>query len=221
MRTTLGALLVGSVVAAASLALLSGCQSGDATQVVDGGAPDPGNSDGGSADLAGSAGRSDLAGGANPDLFGSANPESDPKVAGITALHNQARAAVSPKPAIAIPPLVWSATVAAAAQAVANTCMYQHSSNGYGENIYASAGTTPTPAAVVNSWTAEAANYNYASNACASTCGHYTQVVWRSSQRLGCAQQTCTKNSPFPGFTTWNFWVCDYDPAGNSGGRPY
>lgn len=215
------ALLLGSVVGAAVPVLLAGCQSTDATQVTDGGAPDPGNSDGGAADLTGRSGSSDLGGGANPDLFGSANPESDPKVSGITALHNQARAAVSPKPAVAIPQLVWNATVAAAAQAVANTCMFQHSSNGYGENIYASAGTAPTPAAVVSSWTAEAANYNYNNNTCASTCGHYTQVVWRSSQRLGCAQQTCTKNSPFPGFTTWNFWVCDYDPPGNSGGRPY
>jgi uncharacterized protein YkwD len=227
MRTTIRSLLLGGVVCTASLVLQSSCQSSDVTQATDAAVPDPGN-DGGTADLAGSAGSTDLAGssadlakGGNPDLFGSVNPEADPKLAGITALHNQARAAVNPKPAVAVPQLTWDTTVAAAAQLVANTCVFQHSNNGYGENIYASAGQLPTPAAVVGSWTSEAANYNYSANSCASTCGHYTQVVWRTSQKLGCAQQTCTKNSPFPGFTTWYFVVCDYNPPGNSGTRPY
>ena len=52
-------------------------------------------------------------------------------------------------------------------------------------------------------------------------CLHYTQIVWRSSVGLGCAQQRCTTNSPF-GNGEWFFVVCNYDPAGNFvGQRPY
>lgn len=153
-----------------------------------------------------------------------AKPEADPKLQGITALHNTARAGVNPQPATPLPPLTWDTKVAAAAQAVADSCSFQHSGNGYGENIYAAAGSAPTPTDVVNSWTSEKANYTYSSNTCGAnkTCGHYTQVVWRDSLRLGCGQKTCTTGSPFIGFPTWQFWVCDYDPPGNFGGqRPY
>lgn len=27
--------------------------------------------------------------------------------------------------------------------------------------------------------------------------------------------KACSANSPFPGFTTWTFVVCDYQPPGN------
>ena len=198
MRTTIRAGFLWGVIGLTPFLGLAGCNS-DGLLSGDGG---NGQGDGGS-------------------LGG--KPEGDPTVAGITELHNQARATVNPAPATAVPPLAWSTTVAAAAQLVANSCMFSHSGNGYGENIYASAGSGVTPSVVVKSWTMEASNYNYAANTCMSgkTCGHYTQVVWRGSQRLGCAQKTCTTGSPFPGFPTWDFWVCDYDPPGNSGGRPY
>ncbi len=157
---------------------------------------------------------------ANPDLYGSSNPEADPKLQGITALHNQARANVSPQPATPIPPLMWDNTVAMAAQAVANKCVFQHSNNGYGENLYASTNTA-TPAAVVNYWMMEAQSYNYSTNTCSSICGHYTQVVWRNTTSVGCAEKTCTTGSPF-GSGSWYFVVCDYNPPGNfTGQKPY
>ena len=108
--------------------------------------------------------------------------------------------------------------LAAAAQAVADSCAFQHSANGYGENIYAAAGSAPTPADVVNSWTSEKANYTYSSNTCGSnkTCGHYTQVVWRDTTKVGCALYTC------PGFQYGATVVCNYGPGGNVGGQaPY
>jgi len=100
--------------------------------------------------------------------------------------------------------------------------MFKHSGGQYGENIYASAGSNTTPADVVDSWVSEAKDYDYAANSCAGTCGHYTQVVWRKSTKLGCAVANCSKNSPFSGFTQWQFWVCNYDPPGNfNGQKPY
>jgi uncharacterized protein YkwD len=142
------------------------------------------------------------------------------KLAGITAAHNAARAAVRPAPSTPLPQLTWSGTVAATAQDWANHCQFKHSGGMYGENIYASTGQS-TPADVVGSWVSESANYDYASNQCNGVCGHYTQVVWAASLRLGCGVADCTQNSPLGG-GAWQLWVCNYDPPGNFvGEKPY
>ncbi len=158
----------------------------------------------------------DSSNGTGPDV------ENNPMLNGITVAHNNARAAVMPAPPTPMPPLMWSSTVAAAAQAWSDNCMFAHGGMGnYGQNIYASAGSTAADA-VVADWVAEKANYDYASNTCSGTCGHYTQVVWAASLNLGCGVTNCTQNSPFQGFPSWQMWVCDYDPAGNfNGERPY
>ncbi len=143
---------------------------------------------------------------------------------GMLEAHNEARAAVSPAPSSPMPALSWDSTVAATAQAHADACVFEHSSgSGYGENIYASSGQS-SPADVVGSWVSEKKDYDYASNSCSGTCGHYTQVVWAKSLRLGCGVADCTTNSPFPDFNggKWQFWVCNYDPPGNfNGEKPY
>lgn len=226
MRTQISTLLLGGIVFTSPLFLLTSCEP-DIPQATSADVPGTSAEKGVSAapdsDSADSA-DSDLNGPDAPDFLTATDPEADPAVKGITALHNQARAAVIPKPVTAIPALTWNTTVTAAAQKVANTCVFKHSGNGYGENIYAAAGSSPTPTAVVKSWTSESVNYTYSTNSCASgkVCGHYTQVVWRGSKQLGCAQKTCTINSPFTGFPTWYFWVCNYSPAGNIiGQKPY
>jgi hypothetical protein len=40
--------------------------------------------------------------------------------------------------------------------------------------------------------------------------GHFTQVVWRDSTKLGCAQNTCQL-----GGNAGTLWACEYDPPGN------
>jgi uncharacterized protein YkwD len=147
---------------------------------------------------------------------------------GMTAAHNAARDAVMPAASPAIPPLTWSSTVADYAQSYSEQCTWKHSGGQYGENIYAAFGMTATPDDVVNAWVSEAADYDYATNTCTPSgmiteCGHYTQVVWRDSLRLGCGMTMCTTGSPFgSGGEPWLFWVCDYDPPGNFvGQKPY
>ena len=74
---------------------------------------------------------------------------------------------------------------------------------------------------VVAMWASEAKSYDYATNGCSGVCGHYTQVVWRSTTSVGCAIQRCATGSPFGG-STWFFAVCNYVPPGNFvGERPY
>ena len=144
-------------------------------------------------------------------------------------LHNAVRGAPQPPPPSPLPPLTWSADAAAVAQVWADGCTYQHNAGRgqRGENIAASAPPGHWSAAdVVRAWAGEAVDYDYASNACTAgkQCGHYTQIVWRDTVRLGCAHRVCTINWPFapPSGGNWDFWVCDYEPPGNwVGQRPY
>ncbi len=146
----------------------------------------------------------------------------------MVALHNAVRAAAMPVPSPALMPMAWSISAEAVAQAWANNCQWAHNPNRgpFGENIYAAAGNPIRPPTdVVNSWAIEKNDYTYATNTCATgaVCGHYTQIVWRSTTSLGCATKICTTGSPFgASFPTWQFWVCDYSPPGNvTGQKPY
>lgn len=149
-------------------------------------------------------------------------------LAGITLYHNQVRAMVQTSPAL--PPMQWDPDLAAYAAAWAAMCkdggdsvqgLMDHDPNrtnvaGYayiGENIFGSGGSASAKQAV-DSWASEAANFTYP-NTCNGICGHYTQIVWRTSVNLGCALQNC------PNLTYGSTIVCDYGPGGNSGGAPY
>jgi pathogenesis-related protein 1 len=144
---------------------------------------------------------------------------------------NQARAAVGESP------LVCDPIAAQVALNYAKTCTWAHNANrntdytalggaasGLGENIAAGA-PTETIASAVASWTGEKSSYDYATNTCASgqQCGHYTQIVWKTTTGVGCAHVSCTTpNAALGGATQWDFSVCDYSPPGNYvGQKPY
>ncbi|PRP83607.1 scp-like family protein [Planoprotostelium fungivorum] len=138
----------------------------------------------------------------------------------ILTTHNQMRAKYN------LAPLTWSAAAANVSQTWASKCGWAHNSNrsGFGENIYGGSGgavTTSDLSGAVNSWNSEEANYDCNTNTCASgeVCGHFTQVVWRSTTAVGCGWAACTTGSPFTGFPNWKFVVCDYSPAGNYNGQ--
>lgn len=84
-----------------------------------------------------------------------------------------------------------------------------------GENL--SAGTTGimSVAQHVQGWIDEKADYDYASNTCAAgkACGHYTQVVWKNTQFVGCGKATGNG---------MDYVVCNYHKGGNYvGQKPY
>ncbi|KFK39965.1 hypothetical protein AALP_AA3G312200 [Arabis alpina] len=118
--------------------------------------------------------------------------------------HNQARSAVG------VGPMQWDAGVAAVARKYANQrkgdCRLIHSNGPYGENLAKSTGDLSGISAV-NLWVNEKANYDYPTNTCNGVCGHYTQIVWRNSVRLGCAKARCNNGG--------TIIVCNYDPPGN------
>jgi pathogenesis-related protein 1 len=41
-------------------------------------------------------------------------------------------------------------------------------------------------------------------------CGHYTQMVWKSTTEFGCAKAKCTAGNKITEIV-----VCQYNPAGN------
>lgn len=151
---------------------------------------------------------------------------------GMTAAHNMVRAAVNTTGIAAgpLPPMTWDPALATLATNWASQCidmdgngLVDHSSQSYrtnaagyayvGENIFGSGGSA-TAQQAVTTWASEKANFTYPSG-CAGTCGHYTQIVWRTSIHVGCANVTCN-NLQFKGTV-----LCNYGPGGNSGGAPY
>jgi hypothetical protein len=115
-------------------------------------------------------------------------------------------------------PLQWSAELASVSQKWANRLLEKrrldlNPDSTYGENLFMISGGSASPAAVVRQWASESQNYDYHSNSCSGICGHYTQLVWRRTQRVGCAVARGAG---------YEIWVCNYDPPGNiSGQLPY
>jgi pathogenesis-related protein 1 len=131
--------------------------------------------------------------------------------------------------------LSYSTSLAASAQDWVNTlkrtnaCQMRHSKpdGRYGENLFWASALKwsdghrelqkVSSEKVVDSWGSERADYDYAHNHCehGKMCGHYTQMVWRSTTAVGCAVAVCEN-------TQEQVWACQYQPAGNwVGNKPY
>ena len=125
-----------------------------------------------------------------------------------------------------VPSLRWAADLATRAQAraaylAAHGCVMEHGPlpEDVGENLaYAGPLHTKgrkdeqfvvTPTEVVDTWGAESADYSAANATCAANreCGHYTQIVWTTTEEVGCGMSVCP--------TLGQIWVCNYRPAGN------
>ncbi|CAF2466694.1 unnamed protein product [Rotaria sp. Silwood2] len=75
------------------------------------------------------------------------------------------------------------------AEYLASRNLFQHSNNGYGENLYMMSGSAPLGSlhgnAATQSWYDEINMYNFNQPGFSMQTGHFTQVVWKSSQKLG------------------------------------
>jgi len=118
------------------------------------------------------------------------------------SLHNQVRALHH------APLLVWDQQLAQYAQAHARHCVFKHSALPYGENLAAG---FPSLTAAIQFWYSEHKHYSYQKSVYQHEAGHFTQLVWVSTKKLGCASVACNGKHSTPG----NYLVCEYSPAGN------
>lgn len=161
-------------------------------------------------------------------------------VAGVSTLnpeemvhsHNQVRAMLG------LSDLTWSPYLASYAQEWADSlaqnygCHLKHRQElgqdreAFGENLYWASAliwsdgnrepSLVSSSEVAQAWADEQRDYRYGRNTCrrGKQCGHYTQMVWRTTLQIGCGMAYCPNAS--------QIWVCNYDPPGNwVGERPY
>ncbi|KAL6745175.1 CAP domain-containing protein [Haematococcus lacustris] len=125
----------------------------------------------------------------------------------ILALHNAYRAAHS------APALSWDSQLQSKAQSWANNlasnCQLYHS--GSGENL---ASGFASWADAAYAWYVEYKQYNYNAPGYSAAVGHFTQMVWLGTTKLGCA----TANSKC---SQGVIYVCQYDPPGNVNAPQY
>jgi len=116
-----------------------------------------------------------------------------------------------------VPALTYDEDLAASAQAWADTVdqtgNFAHSNSGNGENLAYYNSSNPSQIIAVLKYSSHATDawydeinepgYNFDNPGFTSGAGHFTQVVWKDTERIGCG-------------ISGNYVVCQYDPAGNN-----
>ena len=135
------------------------------------------------------------------------------RVIGFTEAHNTIRREVG------VPDLVWDPALVEAAEewlaylVAERDCALEHDlSSPLGENLGWNRGFENNACHVVDEWAAEEADWDAEAQACTGSCGHWTQLVWSTTERLGCAMDRCLDGG--------EIWMCTYDPPGNVPGVP-
>ena len=132
----------------------------------------------------------------------------------VVALHNQVRANAGS------PPIYWDGALAIAADAyaaeLARTGRWGHSAQssraGQGENLWKGTRGAFAVEHMIGAWASEQRLYRpgtfpqISRNGDWEQVGHYTQMIWPGSLRVGCALRSSARE---------DYFVCRYSPAGN------
>uniref|UniRef100_A0A3Q3WXU0 SCP domain-containing protein n=1 Tax=Mola mola TaxID=94237 RepID=A0A3Q3WXU0_MOLML len=140
--------------------------------------------------------------------------------------HNQVRSQVFP-PAANMELMLWDERLATSADSWASQCIWDHgppqAMKYMGQNLSVSTGRYLSITELVRSWYVERHHFSYPNRCSGSVCSHYTQMVWASTNRVGCAIRRCPSMNVFG--STWReatLLVCNYATKGNwVGEAPY
>ncbi|EXJ70495.1 uncharacterized protein A1O5_06564 [Cladophialophora psammophila CBS 110553] len=120
------------------------------------------------------------------------------------------------------PALTWDTTLAQSAKTAAARCSSSHTpSNPYGENIYSFYLTPKTTVPDFSLWLKKGIDWwygevrDYFSWADHSSQYHFTQLVWKSTTKIGCSwspNQCPTTNGDY-------YLFCKFQPKGNIAGQ--
>ncbi|KAI5240763.1 hypothetical protein E4T43_05846 [Aureobasidium subglaciale] len=129
------------------------------------------------------------------------------------------------------PALAWDAALASTAAKIAATCVYAHSMNvdggGYGQNIAAGVEANNVSAVITelfyNGEVGYYTNLYGQANPDMSNFekwGHFSQLVWKGTTKVGCATQYCSGGLANVGqYVSPHFTVCNYGSPGNYAGE--
>uniref|UniRef100_A0AAX7VDG4 LCCL domain-containing protein n=1 Tax=Astatotilapia calliptera TaxID=8154 RepID=A0AAX7VDG4_ASTCA len=154
----------------------------------------------------------------------------------ILQLHNKLRGGVYPT-ASNMEYMIWDDELERSATQWAEECQWDHGPQdllmSIGQNLAVHWGRYRSPSSHVQSWYDEVKDYTYpyphecnpwCPERCSGPmCTHYTQLVWATTNRVGCAVHVC------PRMNVWGeiwensvYLVCNYSPKGNwIGEAPY
>uniref|UniRef100_A0A4W3GME1 Peptidase inhibitor 15a n=1 Tax=Callorhinchus milii TaxID=7868 RepID=A0A4W3GME1_CALMI len=154
----------------------------------------------------------------------------------ILDYHNKVRGQVFP-PAANMEYMVWDENLAKSAESWAATCIWDHGPpyllRFLGQNLSVRSGRYRNILQLIKPWYDEVKDYGFpyprdCNPRCplkcsGPVCTHYTQMVWATSNRVGCAIHTCHNMNVWG--STWRravYLVCNYSPKGNwIGEAPY
>jgi len=138
----------------------------------------------------------------------------------LVAAHNRYRTSAG------VEPLAWSNDLASQAQKWADRLakqggrkIYHSNTEGQGENIWWGTSGAYTFSQMIEGWGSEGKYFKEGTFPDVSkdgkweSVGHYTQIVWRTTTRVGCAKASAGG---------YDILVCRYSPQGNiEGQKPY
>ncbi|XP_006641271.1 cysteine-rich secretory protein LCCL domain-containing 2 [Lepisosteus oculatus] len=154
----------------------------------------------------------------------------------ILQLHNKLRGQVQPS-ASDMEYMVWDEELERSATAWAEECIWDHGPQNLlmsiGQNLAVHWGRYRSPAYHVQAWYDEVKDYTYpypdecnpwCPERCSGPmCTHYTQIVWATTNKVGCAVHVCGRMNVWG--EIWEnavYLVCNYSPKGNwIGEAPY
>lgn len=129
------------------------------------------------------------------------------------------------------PDVQWDAALAATAQKIAAGCVYAHDTEmdggGYGQNIAAGVEANNVSAVITDLFYNGEVGYYDGMYGMANPdmtnfelWGHFSQIVWKGTNKVGCATQHCPNGLGNVGSTVSPYFtVCNYGPPGNYGGE--